>query len=181
MGNRTSEKYTDINGQPMIRKDDAFAGILYEYNDDGTCKKRQYLGVDGRLTYVKGVSGYVNEYDDNGYLSGISYVDAKGNAAYFNDTDDEATYSKQKFVNDDKGNIIDHKLLDASGELVETAYFAHKKSTYDSLGNMLTEYYFDKTERYTHLPNWDTPAWRQDTTSRDAWQDSPTWARPRSA
>lgn len=144
-GNRTSEKYTDINGQPMIRKDDAFAGILYEYNDDGTCKKRQYLGVDGRLTYVKGVSGYVNEYDDNGYLSGISYVDAKGNAAYFNDTDDEATYSKQKFVNDDKGNIIDHKLLDASGELVETAYFAHKKSTYDSLGNMLTEYYFDKS------------------------------------
>lgn len=143
-GNRISEKYSDINGQPMIRKDDAFAGILYEYNDDGTCRKRQYLGVDGNLTYTHGVCGFVSKYDDNGYLSSISYIDAKDNAAFYNDADNGISYSKQEFINDAKGNVTDLKILNASGDLIETALFAHKKCTYDSTGNLLTEYYLDK-------------------------------------
>ncbi len=143
-GNRTSEKYTDINGQPMIRKDDAFAGIIYEYDTDGTCKKRQYLGVDGGLTYVNGVCGFISEYDENGYLSSVSYTDTKGNAAFYNDVENGISYSKQEFDNDSKGNVTDLKILNASGELIETTSFARKTCTYDSIGNLLTEYYLDK-------------------------------------
>lgn len=143
-GNRTSEKYTDIDGQPMLRADAPIAGFIYEYNEDGTCRKMQYLGIDGSLTYANGASGYVNEYDDNGYLASVMYIDAKGNAAYYNDPESGESYSKQVRVNDARGNMTDLKLLDASGKLIETALYAHKTCTYDSLGNLLTEYYIDK-------------------------------------
>lgn len=68
-GNRQTEKYNDIDGRMMIRKDNPFAGVLYEYNDEGFLVKQMYLGLDGNLTYVSGVSGCVNEYDKNGYIS----------------------------------------------------------------------------------------------------------------
>ena len=144
-GNRLTEKYTDIQGRPMIRKDNAFAGITYEYDDDGMLVKNQYLGIDGCITYIDGVSGIVNEYDENGYLSRRSYIDAKGKAAYMNDTDMNTSYSRLEYTNDSHGNVLDLKILDAKGELIETTGFARRKCTYDSVGNQLTEYYLDAT------------------------------------
>ena len=82
-GNRTGEKYYDMKGTPMIRKDNPFAGVVYDYDEKGFCVKQRFLGVDGGLTYVQGVNGYIDSYDENGYLKSRSYVDAKGNAAYF--------------------------------------------------------------------------------------------------
>lgn len=146
-GNRTSEKYYDMKGTPMIRKDNTFAGVVYDYDENGFCIKQRFLGVDGGLTYVQGVNGYVNNYDENGYLKSRSYVDAKGNAAYFmEETDDDnqpASYSKLEFVNDEHGNQLDTKILNATGELSESVEYAHKTCTYDSIGNLLTEYYLD--------------------------------------
>lgn len=144
-GNRILEKYTDINGNPAVRKDEAFSGVAYEYNDDGLCVKQQYLGMDGRLTYIQGVSGYVNEYDDNGYLASRSYIDANGHAAYFTEDSGDFTYSKMEFVNDNHGNVLDLKMLNTSGALTESANFAHKVCTYDSVGNNTSEYYLDQS------------------------------------
>ena len=142
-GNRISEKYTDINGIPMIRKDEPFAGVIYEYDDDGFLVKYQYLGIDGSLTYINGVSGMVNSYDENGYLSSRSFIDAKGKTAYYVDDENNVTYSKIVFKNDAHGNNLEMRILDANGELVETANYAHKINTYDDKGNMLTEYYLN--------------------------------------
>ena len=146
-GNRTGEKYYDMKGTPMIRKDNPFAGVVYDYDEKGFCVKQRFLGVDGGLTYVQGVNGYIDSYDENGYLKSRSYVDAKGNAAYFTEvTDDEnqqASFSKLEFVNDEHGNPLDVKVLNATGELSECVDFAHKSCTYDSIGNLLTEYYLD--------------------------------------
>ena len=124
------------------------AGVsLKYYNERGFCVKRRFLGIDGGLTYVQGVNGYIDSYDENGYLKSRSYVDAKGNAAYFTEvTDDEnqqASFSKLEFVNDEHGNPLDVKVLNATGELSECVDFAHKSCTYDSIGNLLTEYYLD--------------------------------------
>lgn len=146
-GNRTGEKYYDMKGTPMIRKDNPFAGVVYDYDENGFCVKQRFLGVDGGLTYVQGVNGHVNSYDENGYLKSRSYVDAKGNAAYFSEeADDEnqqASYSKLEFVNDVHGNPLDVKIQNATGELSESMEYAHKTCTYDSIGNLLTEYYLD--------------------------------------
>lgn len=53
------------------------------------CVKQRFLGVDGGLTYVQGVNGYVNCYDENGYIKSRSYIDARGNAAYFSEEADD--------------------------------------------------------------------------------------------
>ena len=147
-GNRTSEKYYDMKGTPMIRKDNPFAGVVYEYDENGFCVKQRFLGVDGGLTYVQGANGYVDNYDENGYLKSRSYVDAKGNAAYFTEETEEEnlqpSYSKLEFANDEHGNPLDVKILNATGELSESVEYAHKTCTYDSVGNLLTEYYLDK-------------------------------------
>lgn len=153
-GNRTSEKYYDMKGTPMIRKDNPFAGVVYDYDENGFCVKQRFLGVDGGLTYVQGVNGYVNNYDENGYLKSRSYVDAKGNAAYFTEKTEEEnqqpSYSKLMFTNDEHGNPLDVKILNATGELSESVEYAHKTCTYDSIGNLLTEYYLDnKGKIYT--------------------------------
>lgn len=154
-GNRTGEKYYDMKGTPMIRKDNPFAGVVYDYDEKGFCVKQRFLGVDGGLTYVQGVNGYIDSYDENGYLKSRSYVDAKGNAAYFTEvTDDEnqqASFSKLEFVNDEHGNPLDVKVLNATGELSECVDFAHKSCTYDSIGNLLTEYYLDSKGK-TYAP-----------------------------
>lgn len=48
-----------------------------------------------------------------------------------------------EFVNDVHGNPLDVKILNATGELSESVEYAHKTCTYDSVGNLLTEYYLD--------------------------------------
>lgn len=144
-GNKISEKYFDTNGKPMLRKDAPFAGIMTEYDDDGFPIKRMYLGLDGNITYVNGVSGSVNEYDENGYLAKVSMIDAAGRAAFYSDNETGEFYSKYQLKNDEKGNPIEFKLLNANDELMENASWAHKTCTYDSVGNQLTEYYYDKS------------------------------------
>lgn len=47
------------------------------------------------------------------------------------------------FTNDEHGNPLDVKILNATGELSECVDFAHKSCSYDSVGNLLTEYYLD--------------------------------------
>lgn len=147
-GNRICEKYCDMKGNSIIRKDGPFAGLVYNYNERGFCVKRRFLGIDGGLTYVQGVNGYIDSYDENGYLKSRSYVDAKGNAAYFTEKTEEEnqqpSYSKLVFTNDVHGNPLDVRILNATGELSENVDFAHKTCTYDSVGNLLTEYYLDK-------------------------------------
>lgn len=38
-GNRIGEKYYDMKDNSMIRKDNPFAGVVYDYNEDGFCTK----------------------------------------------------------------------------------------------------------------------------------------------
>ena len=142
-GNRQIEKYTDNNGQMMIRKDNPFAGVMYQYDENGFLVKQLFVGLDGNLTYVKGVSGYVNEYDENGYLSKRTMVDANGNVAFYNDVEDGTLYAKVVLKNDEHGNPIDIKFLNAADELMEGANWQHKTCRYDSIGNLTSEFYHD--------------------------------------
>lgn len=153
-GNVVTEKYTDISGNPMVRNDKNCAGARYSYDDNGYCRKHQYLGIDNELTYVHGNCGMVMEYDENGYLAKRSFIDAKGKAAY-ETTGDEAngfsSYSKMVFENDAHGNVVDLKLLNSSDEMAQMVAYAHKKCTYDSIGNQLSEYYYN-SEGHIYIP-----------------------------
>lgn len=140
-GNRVSEKYYDTDGNPMLRKDNLTAGYIYEYNDKGQCVKMSFLGIDGGLTYVNGASGYVAEYDDNGYQSKLTYIDNDGNPAVFNQ--DGIACCALVTDNDASGNVLEYKILDTEGKLVDTPSYARKICTYDSIGNMIQETYID--------------------------------------
>lgn len=144
-GNRLTEKYTDKDGKLLIRKDNPFAGIMYEYDEDGFLVKQMYLGLDGKFTYISGTCGRVNEYDQNGYVSKTTMIDATGKAVFYRDSDDDnRIYSRCEFRNDEYGNVIEIKFLNAVGELMDDGLWAHKSCTYDSIGNILSEYYYDK-------------------------------------
>lgn len=58
-----------------------------------------------------------------------------------------------ELVNDVHGNPLDVKILNATGELSESVEYAHKTCTYDSVGNLLTEYYLDNKGKYMHQRN----------------------------
>lgn len=146
-GNRMSEKYTDVKGNPMVRTDYPCAGNVYEYNDDGTLRKRMYIGIDGGFTYVNGVAGATFEYDDNGYVTKYSYIDAKGKPAYYSEDPENGeaaiSYSIIVNTNDDKGNCTSRKYLNVEGKLSESMPCAYIAQTYDSVGNQLSLYYLD--------------------------------------
>ncbi len=140
-GNRLSEKYSDIDGNPMLRKDNQVAGYLYEYNDLGQCVKLKFIGIDGGATYANGASGFINEYDNNGFQSKRTFIDAQGNIAVWNE--DGLAFSSLETDNDEKGNITEYRILNPSGKLIDTASFARKECRYDSVGNLLSEMYLD--------------------------------------
>lgn len=144
-GNRLSEKYYDIDGNSAIRKDDSFAGILYEYNDDGFLVKNWFLGIDDRLTYINGASGQIIEYDENGYRKSVSYIDSKGNAAYWNDKTNGNSYHKVEIKNDERGNILELKFLDSSGKLIDSPSGAREVHTVDSVGRILSLFFLEES------------------------------------
>lgn len=140
-GNRISEKYSDMDGNPMLRKDNQVAGFIYEYNDLGQCVKYQFIGIDGGATYYNGANGFVNEYDSNGFQSKRTFIDAKGNMAVWNE--DDLSYSIVETDNDELGNLTELRILDSKGKLIDTSSFARKVCQYDSVGNLLAETYLD--------------------------------------
>lgn len=141
-GNRLSERYYDMDGNPTLRKDSHSAGFLYEYNDKGQCVKLCFIGIDGGPAYVNGASGYVAEYDDNGYRKIITYIDYEGNKAVY--TEDGTAFSSVETDNDQTGNVVEFRLLDTKGKLIETSSFSRKACSYDSVGNLLVETYLNE-------------------------------------
>lgn len=143
-GNRTSEKYYDVDGTPMIRKDNRVAGFVYEYDDNGLRIKTSFLGIDGAPSYYSGVAGFVDEYDDNGFVKKRSFIDASGNAAIWNNEEEDEEYSIIEFTNDDHGNALTIDLKTPDGKFIDTAGISRVVRTYDEVGNMLTEFYLDE-------------------------------------
>lgn len=146
-GNRQTEKYSDIDGNPMLRKDNQTAGFIYEYNDKGQCVKMQFIGIDGGPTYYSGASGYINEYDDNGYQSKRTYIDAEGKAAIFNE--DGVVYTSIETDNDVKGNVLEIRIKDLQGNLIDSPSFSRKECSYDSIGQLLTDVFLDENGNVT--------------------------------
>lgn len=141
-GNRLSERYFDMDGNPTLRKDDPTAGFIYEYNDKGQCVKLCFIGIDGALTYVNGASGYIVDYDENGYQKRRTYIDNEGKRALFNN--EGLSFSILETDNNSTGNPMEYRIFDMEGKLVDTSSYSRKSCTYDSIGNLLIETYLDE-------------------------------------
>lgn len=140
-GNRVSEKYYDTEGKLTLRKDNLTSGVSYEYNDRGFLVKMSNIGLDGGITYSNGVAGEIIEYDENGYPKTISYIDANGNGAIYND--EIMQYRMIELVNDEHGNPLEIKYLDLDKKPIESTISSGLKRTYDNLGRLTSEYFTD--------------------------------------
>lgn len=143
-GNRIRESYTDMQGRLTLRKDQSCAGLEYSYNDEGFCYKRRYFGMDSTLAYVFGACGTNLEYDDNGYLKKQTYVNAKDQLTYYKDVEKGFAYAIMECENDEHGNILQFKMLDAEGHFIESAKYSGFVCTYDTVGRELTRYFLNE-------------------------------------
>lgn len=149
-GNTVLEKYFDFNGNPVIRTDAYVHGHQYSYDKYGHRIKETNLGVDGNPSFT--TSGYVSslmDYDDNGYLAEIKFVDDNDNLV---DVIGSVSYARYSLKNDLKGNPVETMGFDKNGSPIEsTAGVWRIVYEYDSVGNQLGEIYFDKNNKPTRF------------------------------
>ena len=145
-GNTIEEKYFDSKGAPVIRTDTYVHGEKYEYDDKGHRIKETNLGIDGKPSFT--TSGYMAvlmNYDDNGYLSEIKFVDDADNLV---DITSSTSFARLTMKNDSKGNVLDKIVYDKNDKRIETTDGVWRTVyEYDSIGNILEEKYFNKDDK----------------------------------
>lgn len=147
-GNRVRERYYTLDGEPSIRTDWGCAGFSYQYDDDGHRIKQTCLGLDDTpIVCRKGFAIQQFQYDENGYVSQISFYGADENPA--NMMMDGDSWSRIDFVNNPRGLTLERLYFDEEGKPSETIHgYCKTVMAYDSLGNQIMEGYQDEKGNY---------------------------------
>ena len=139
-GNVIYAVHKDSKGKLTMPKMNNIAGIHNFYDEKGLTIKEELLGIDKKPMMVKGLGWAIRiqEYDDNGYVSGYKFQDTQGNPV--NCTEGNAS---SKIVNDEHGNAIEQWFFDTKDKLccVKSGY-AGLKNEVDSLGNVTKSIYY---------------------------------------
>ena len=148
-GNTVNEFYFDADNNPGVRTDVYVHGYEYKYDDAGHRVKSTNIGVDGKPSFTN--VGYVSEdmeYDVNGYICKIKFLD--DNDELVDISTQSANYANSTYKNDEHGNPLEVTLADKLGNHIEAASGVWRTVyTYDSIGNVLGESYFNKNDRPT--------------------------------
>ncbi len=133
----------DADGEPMYDLSGA-AGTRFSYDEQGRIKEIRYVDTQGELCPVfNGIAGVNMAYDGNGYLQSYTAIGADG-GPYMTDSGRLTFYQ----TCDEQGNRLREETLDENGGLMEDVYgVAVTTYEYDSVGNMVSESYFDSQER----------------------------------
>lgn len=142
-GNRISERYYTIDGEPSIRTDLGVSGFNYEYDDEGHCIVQSCLGFDKGLMICRyGYAQQCMKYDDNGYVSQLSFLDTDGNPTSI--SQDGESWSKLIIVNNSQGLQLERNFFNEDGKPYEMSHGYNKEiMEYDSLGNQTLLAYYD--------------------------------------
>lgn len=114
-GNCMEERYYNTNGEPVLRKDEGYAMVRYQYNDLLQEQARYYYGLDGQ--YIEGkeqCAGYWYNYDE------------RGNQTYIWRLDTNGTSVRQG----GKGGEIQYRIFDEFDNLIWDAYFVYDGNEY---------------------------------------------------
>lgn len=129
-----SEKYFDVNGQPMLCKD-CYHEKQLDYDERGNCIREAYYDAEGNpvMSYTKAVSVIECDYNEYGTCTQRRYYDIDGKP------------SKVRNINS-KTNKYDNR-----GNLIRVEYAGYGsldynsvEYEYDSLDNLICEEYFDE-------------------------------------
>lgn len=149
-GNTIRQQYEDMEGNLVLRLDANIAAYEYEI-EDGLAVKLIALDVDGKRCYEKTTrtSGSLNEYDENGYPSGVRYLDVDDKPMACND----GSFGFNS-KNDASGNAVWLANVDSAGNNMNTSNgFSIVRATYDDRGNMLELSWYDKNDSLTDQNN----------------------------
>lgn len=155
--------YFDENGNPC-QSGGGSAKLTFEYNLQGAITKMSYWGIDGKLQENSSSYAYVTyEYDekgneikkqffnasgqlcaaDNGWATIMTYYDPKTNfISAYKDYDVKGNLVlENRYVTDDRGNVVKRYALDSKGKLLKGTVVTN--NSYDNNNNRVEVWYTD--------------------------------------
>ena len=132
-GNRLSIKYLDSDNHKVTSKSNGVAGYRYYYKN-GLMEKRESIGIDGSIVYdTDGYAILKYKYDNNGYVTQISYCDANEQLSPVDNGIASISYENNK-----NGTVLMMKNYDLDGNLKLNSFgYAGTVAAVDSVGNVI--------------------------------------------
>lgn len=130
-GNRIRETYHLLNDEPALRSDMECFGLAYVF-ENGQRVKQTLLGNKFQPSTNK--YGYVSiiiQYDKNGYIESMQYVDENDSPVMYSSSENSIYYSSVKYENDSHGNALKMTFYDKQGELYEMDGYSTLKIEYN--------------------------------------------------
>jgi len=140
---REKRLFFDPRGLSVINEKGVYSEI-YALNSKGFPKSMANLDNNGKtIEDSLGVSSYVLKTDDRGLITDCLRLNIKGDTII-----DNKGYYRTHFIYANGGFIVEQANYEKDGALSEAANgIAIIRYKYDSLGNIIEEYYFDENNR----------------------------------
>lgn len=148
-GNRTAERYYNLDGSPAMRSDELYHGAVATY-ENGLTVENKYLDLDGNLFSTKyGFAIRRFTYDDNGFETSESFYDADGGKtdfiSYDSDGEMNARYHLITLANDSVGHVLTQRYFDVDSMPTSDNDDIHRyEIRFDTLGNRTEVSFYDK-------------------------------------
>lgn len=143
-GNRISEMYYTLEGEPSIRTDYNVSGFRYEIDNQGNRTAQICIGIDGNLAYCNaGFVKLIDKHNDDGFVVERIFLDENDAPILY--SKDGETYSKFKVVQSTTGLPLEMSYYDENDMPMEQANGVFRYVNYfDSVGNHMSQKLFDK-------------------------------------
>ena len=134
-GNLISEKYFDVQGNPMV-SGDYFHEFRKEYDEKGNSLRWTYYDTEGQpLDALDGYAAVEQTYDIYGNVTGQTFYTAGGEVAHL------LEIYRYDWEYDNRGNMIREV---RHTRFPNNLYFVIVEAEYDVLGNQVAIHYFDE-------------------------------------
>ncbi len=148
-GNRISEMYYSLEGNPSIRTDCNVSGFRYEIDDHGNRTAQICIGVDGNLAYCNyGFVKQVDKHNDDGFIIERVYLDENDNPVMY--SNDGENYSKFKMTPSETGLPLELSYFDENDMPMEQSNGVFRiVNSFDNIGNLEQQKVYDKEDQPT--------------------------------
>ena len=136
-GRVVSWSYYNAKNELVVPDSGDIAMLRREFDSFGNVSREAFFGPDGMPSDVRGYYAIAWEYDRNGYLLSISYLDADGRLMPSGDS----FIAKKTWTYDENGSWTEAAFYDKDGSLTEneTGEYCAVRRKLDGVGRVLEE------------------------------------------
>ncbi|MCM1110109.1 MAG: serine/threonine protein kinase [Clostridium sp.] len=148
-GNVAEVRLLNGDGELYIPARYGYSFQKTSYDDKGYINRQEHYGPDQQLINLPdGYAIFETECDDNGFFNVMRFYDTEGNL-----TRTKSNAAITRFVNDAKGNQLTAENFDENDKpLMTKEAFFRSVCEYDTLGNMISAFYYDTDGKLTATP-----------------------------